>query len=785
MSDSNDPISFKPFHSAVNRIPVLRDEAQKLASQGKLPAELFDDFAPFTHDHLHGERFSGSIDIKMIVRTPLVFGKQTKTQKNGRDRHFVQVPTENGELDGRIVVPPTMVKGMISRAYEALTCSRFRVFGDAENRSSRRRVVDDHRRRLTYRGDPAGALRLVPVKLTEQHEDGSFTAELLQGDTLVKNDYIEGRTVYPTMMAANLQTGHWGHAKLVLAGGLDRLNTMTKHGQEIRCHMSLCLHGDRGRGAKYAYWQVTHIRNQQGEFEEAFRISDSVTTIEDRDDVHGYVFRSAANDDTPDKLFNRKHDERVFFDVTDDGPVTATVPTPVCAAYRIVIESYVAERELEAALGVPGDKRHRPNRPTKAAQEELERRRRTREEASGTPRDASADQALDATPLVELKADSLAYAIVDESDGHSTVKELLPVLIGRRAYEATPWDLADTQRVRPASAQKEASAADRLFGYVVPNASPNAVGGDVAFRGRISFGPVDASRARISTQQQVLSPLLGAKLNSGRRFLTDGSGKTPRHGDGTPLARGEYYAPDQLLGSAAYPIHRSLLGRPGFPKSATALPPTDGVQQDNIGVRLTALSWIQAGSTLTCTLRFSNLSRVELSALLWILTPQNLVPIEEKTASDDPELTGCLRMGLGKPLGLGAIEVCIVEHGFRLVDNKSLAAAYENLSDCIGTAARVTDPSELGFSEAVDRELRRQPWVKAMQRAAFGYSGSAPVRYMTLAENKANNQTEFKSGRPKPGYGIAPTDLHGTAKPICVPKADAGNTGRRPRPRRW
>ncbi|SDM24236.1 hypothetical protein [Actinomyces ruminicola] len=781
-----DNVSFSPFHSAVNRIPVLRDEAQKLASQGRLPAELFDDFAPIAHDHLHGDRFSGSIDIKMIVRTPLVFGEQTKTRENGRDRHFVQVPTENGELGEPIVVPPTMVKGMISRAYETLTCSRFRVFGDAENRSSRRRVVDDHRSRLTYRGDPASALKLIPVRLTERHDDGSFTAELLQGDTLVKNDYSEGRTVYPTMMAASLQTGHWGHAKLVLAGGLNRLNAITKHGQEIHCHMSLCLHGDRGRGAKYAYWQVTHIRNKQGEFEEAFRISDSVTTIEDRDNVHGYVYRSTADGDTPDQLFARKHDERVFFDVTDGGPMKATVPAPVCEAYRIIVESYVAERESEIALGVPEAKRHRPNRPTKAAQEELEVRERARKDAHDAPEDASTGQAPgDATPLVELKADSLAYAIVDESDGHSTVEELMPVLIGRRAYETSPWDLADAQQVRPLSTQEEASAADRLFGYVAPNANPNAVSGDVASRGWVSFGPVDASRARLSTQRQVLSPLLGAKLNSGRRFLTDGSGKTPRHSDGTPLARREYYAPGQLLGAATYPIHRSLLGRPGFPKSATELPPTDGVQQDNIGVRLTALSWIQTGSELTCTLSFSNLSRVELSALLWVLTPQNLVPSEEIAASDDPEPTGCLRMGLGKPLGLGAIEVSIVEDGLRIVDNKSLAAAYEDLSACAGTAEQVTNPSELSFSDGVDRELRRQAWVKAMQRAAFGYGGNAPVRYMTLKENKANNQTAFKSGTPKPGYGIAPADLQRRANPIRVPKADTKHSGRRPRPHRW
>jgi len=357
-------VEFEPFHSAVNRIPVLRDKAQGLAEDGMLPEDLFATGKAPGHDHLEPEKLSGSIDLEMIVRTPLVFGEQTVDTKGPKDRHFIDLPMDS---DGGLVVPPTMIKGMISRAYETLTCSRFRVFGDTEDREGQRRPKSKHSDRLTYRGDPASALQLVPLRLEKKNSDGGFTAALLQGDTMVTNDYREGSITYPTMRAASLQAGMRGHAKLCLKGGLERLERMTPHLKEIRCHMTLCLHGDRGRGARYAYWQVTHIRDGSGKFVEVFWINDSVTTIEDMDDVTGYVYRSTAEGDSPSKLFPRKHDERVFFDVSRGGPERVVVSEDVLRDYRIVVDSYIAYREEEERLNLPLDKRHRPNRATAEA----------------------------------------------------------------------------------------------------------------------------------------------------------------------------------------------------------------------------------------------------------------------------------------------------------------------------------------------------------------------------------------------------------------------------------
>ena len=658
-----------------------------------------------------------------------------------------------------------MIKGMISRAYETLTCSRFRVFGDTEDREGQRRPKSKHSDRLTYRGDPASALQLVPLRLEKKNSDGGFTAALLQGDTMVTTDYRENGITYPTMRAASLQAGMRGHARLLLSGGAKELERMAPHLKEIHCHMTLCLHGDRGRGARYAYWQVTHIRDGSGKFVEVFRINDSVTTIEDMDDVTGYVYRSTAEGDSPSKLFPRKHDERVFFDVSRGGPERVVVSEDVLRGYRIVVDSYIAYREEEERLNLPLDKRHRPNRATAEARG-----------GEGAP--------------VELKEGDLAYAVVERNrDESHAVRQLLPVMIGRRAYRVSPRDLAERQGILPVSDRDGATAADRLFGYVVPEAEDGARRGDVSSRGRLIFGAVDASRAKIGRKEKIRSPLLQPKTTSARRFLTDAKGRTPADEKGAPLARGEHFASGQFLGAAAYPVHRTLVERKnlddsGFPRRAQDEVVLAGRKQDNIGVRLTARSWVRIGSRLRCRVSFSNLSRNELTALVWVLTPKNLVPPRER--NDDPRTVGFLQMGLGKPLGLGALEVRIAEGGLHVISGKDLGAAYEDLSGCLGESESRAEVSEYSFAEGVRAELERQPWVQALQRAAFGYTDGKEVRYMSLEENKANNQTDFRTGQPKERRGLSPQDLHGDGSHRCThipPDEKRAPRSQGPRPR--
>ena len=695
-------VEFEPFHSAVNRIPVLRDKAQGLAEDGRLPEDLFATGGAPGHDHLEPEKLSGSIDLEMIVRTPLVFGEQTVDTKGPKDRHFIDLPMDGDDL----VVPPTMIKGMISRAYETLTCSRFRVFGD-------------HSRQLTYRADAANALRLIPARVIEMNEDGGLLIELLRGDTIVNGVEYNGNGdhPYPVMLAASLQDGNKGHARFAPGFNMDRLRAMTRHERQVRCNLKLCLHPSSGH---YAYWQVTHLYDNHGNPIRVFDINDNVRTVDSLEDVTGYVYRTAADGDRSSQVFQRKHDERVFFDISGQPERVSTAPH-VVDSYRRVVESYSEQRE-EKDL----QKGMHPNRFTNVDPSDL------------------------------LHVGSLMYALLSEDE--TRVVELVPTMIGRRPYSSSPHALAAKQNVLPLADAEKASAADRLFGYVVPDADDGTKSGDVAYRGRMSFGVVDASEARVSREKKKLSPLLTPKTSSARRFLTTDSGTTPLRG-GKPLPRSEYFAPGQFLGAAAYPVHRGLVQGKGldgskFPAQATKAPVLDGREQDNAAVRLTVRSWMKTGSILRCTMLFSNLSRDELAALIWVLTPRNLVPNDEKK---DPGAVGYLRMGLGKPLGLGTLEVSIAKNGLRAVRGADLAKSYANLDGCLGLGAPVVGVED--FPLPNEKILLKTPWVRAMQRAAFGYSDGAPVRYMSLKENRANNQTSPRTGDPKEGYGQSPTSL--------------------------
>ena len=713
--------AFQPFHSAVNRIPVLRPKVLDLVDRKALPADLFGDQEPPAHDHLSSERWSGSIDLELTVRTPLVYGEQRENPGGGTQ---VEIPTDQ---QGRVVFPGTMVKGMLSRAYEVLTASRFRVF-------------EEHAKPLTYRADVADALRLVPIRVVEVKDNGGgIVVELLLGSTgdgeAEYKDQFDDRP-FPIMLAASLQDGGRGHAKHGRGFNETQFRAMTRHENKVRCDLALCLHP---RGGHYAYWQVVGLYDGQGNPVCAFDVRNDIDVVDERNDVTGYVYRTARDGDQASDVFPRKHDERVFFDLSE-SPERLEVDRSVVGAYRGVVDSYAQQREENDLQ--PG---MHPNRFTGVDSESL------------------------------LHVGSLAYAVL--SDDETVVEELVPTMAGRRSYCMSPRSLAEEQRVAPLGAAAEASAADRLFGYVVPDTREGAEDGDVASRGRLIFGQMDTSSVVLSREETPIAPLLSPKPASARRFLTDRNGRTPRNA-GEVLRRSEYFRSGQHLGVAVHPVHRSIVGSEEFPASATQAPRQEGVAQgENLQIQSVVKTWIRPGSVLRCRMRFENLSRNELAALVWLLEPANLVPASEQNA--EKSKVGYLRVGLGKPLGLGAVEVRMVKDGLRAVNvggENDLSVAYQNLSGCLGVSETVHRPADF----ALKINPAALPWVQAFQRASFGYSDGRPVRHMLLNENQENNKVD-RYGVPK--CGLSPVDMFGDGdtKLLQVPEPERRNGGRQHR----
>ena len=803
------------FHSAVNRIPVLRRKAHNLVAKGMLPKDIFNDGKAPGHDRLANEGWSGTIDLEMTVRTPLVFGDQYKEDAEGRrveefdglkkipgSRNIVEVPMD---VSGRPFISPTMVKGMVSRAYETLTASRFRVFGE-------------HRAPLTYRVDPSQANQLFPARVCRD-EAGDLAVKILNGKgeknemaLLVDSLNIEGIEVVREGHTQSAPNAKAPQRPRVPGAGLlppaeqvlKRFRSLTPHGDPVRVGLTRLKDGKP---------VVTHVRSKDtGKLEEFFRVTRKGDRSARPIEVEGYACRTAPEGKFASDLFENKKYERFFFKIdslekfkidSSEKDISRTIlrlTETNIRDYRLIIESY-----RKASDEYKGPEPHLLNRASQK-----------RENRAANGASAQADDA----PAPILAEGDLVFVRLDTDEvpdcygktcKNITVCEVLPTMVGRRAYQKSPRELAENQLVAPLKNRDEASPADRLFGYVVPETMENAKGGDVACRGRVSFGQVDSSGVKVCRKEKKLAPLLEPKVSSARRFLTDSGGATPRikrdnesagiapndrkqevsakeeKEEWRLRARREYFGPGQLLGAAAYPVHREpQVDETGFLRSATELPQLD-LEQGNDDVRITAKTWIETGSSLKCTLRFENLSKFELASLVWVLTPENLIPLEARNRTENAEEkakseadkgdgeepakpVGFLRMGLGKPLGLGAVEVRIAEDGLKAWRGRSLAKSYESLEACLGFGAKTRKPSKFSLKKLMrevdpDRrlDLDRLPWIQAMQRAAYGYDDGVEVRYMSLAENKANNQTNSKTGEPQEGRGLSPTDLCGSS----------------------
>ena len=716
------------FHSAVNRIPVPRASAMRLAEKGVLCEKVFGEHTAIGHDHLGAERWSGSIRLVITAMAPLVVGEQ-HTSTTGQEASTISVTMDSGKA----VVPATMIKGMLSRAYETVTASRFRVFGT-------------HDAPLTYRADAASALSLVPLRVTGTRDDGGLDAELLLGAGLDEYPYQWGDyRPAAAMRAGLLQDGVGGRCDLVLRGGFGRLDAMTQHEQRVRCRFALCVSGNPKEATEYAFWQLTHITTTDPDgndrTEEVFRLKPDVHEATSVEGV-GYVYRTAPDGHHSKNLFDKKKNERVFFATDNNPPRSVTIPSEVADAYRTVATSYSDLRREEAKSGRPGPLKNRVTCEVRAG---------------GHP---------------GLRLESLAWALLAPecyTEGGAVaeeqelkVVELVPTMIGRRAYHASPRVLAEDQRVAPLSSSGEASAADRLFGYVVDPPADEAAGGDVALRGRVRVGSVDTSRVRVSHGSHLLAPLLSPKPSSARRFLTDQAGKPvmmrkPADGDVNERrapSRRELYQRGQMLGAAAFPVHRDLLEQVGIPVAATTVLPTQGGKVAGPSVRMRVMSWIETGSVLSCTVWLDDVSVEELAVLTWLLTPTNLVPAAQQEA--EPGAEGFLRLGLGKPLGLGVVKVEIPPDGIRMVRGSDLASDYLSLRGCCGLpSGEVSMPPDTDVTE----KFNRLPWVQAMQRAAYGYADGVEVRYMRLQENERNNEINNKTRRPAQGKGQSPSSL--------------------------
>ena len=731
MSSNNQKPQFTSFHSSVNCIPVLRTSIQKHvtddtkregqsdSTRPNLPETVttfLSDRLPTPLDHLGIDTYSGSLRLTVEVMTALIFGNQNKSKGKPAE---ISVPID--PTTGHPFISPTMIKGMISNAYERLTASRFRVFGE-------------HNTTLTYRADPAAALGLVPVRLSDDYDHGTHRGTLLYGPE---------HTLYAKLLTH--ETGDDGenkkpHPLLKNSSAWNKL----QHGERIDF---------MAKKIKDSYI-VTQIKARGDNTYLQLNVPDWVATSNSDESAYTGWFYST----TPDhflkagkSIFDSKLSERIFFYDHRSNKEIEIDPT-VAETYDQIICSYSYDSTDPTS-----------KTPTKPNRFVIDR--------AGNK---------DIPPINH--SGLLAYARLQGKK----VVELMPTQVGRRNYSRSPRSLAQEQGALPVSNAIEASPADHIFGFIPtdPQAPDNQPNKQLStLKGRITISAVDTSSAPRNDKRLDLRPLLTPKTSSARRFLTDVSGHTI---SGRP--RPGYYSEGDYLGAASYGFRRGDAGikkkgdgrldyatLASYEKEQSEENPRRQ-EKTNQEIYSTAISWIPRSSTFHCTIHFEGLQKEELWTLLWILDSKLLGQYAQESQhqpeSDQGEssapMEGYLRMGMGKPLGLGVVRTSFSALSYvKTADDDAFALVddYEDLEGCLGAPDPEKDTLNeewrnefFAEAEGFYRLLSSTPWCKAFLRSCLGYPGKTEVRYMTLSENKQNNKTD-SDGRVKSGCGHAPRPL--------------------------
>ncbi|MFO0878144.1 MAG: TIGR03986 family CRISPR-associated RAMP protein [Gemmataceae bacterium] len=649
------------FHNPYNFVP---------APPRKVNHPELGDRKPVGHHRYHADRVSGVIRVTMTVKTPLLL-PDAGAAINGKDDH--KTFPDRLDADGKPLVAPTGIKGMLRSAYEAVTNSRMAVFAE-------------HGERLADRMPARDGLALVPARIVASN--GSEAIELLPGNSEISGS---GRPADNDPMYAawlpryHQQTGEVAPFAVRYPGG-----QLPEHRDEVEVWLELW---ERTGQHPFAYWLVRRCVRASQSLGPAPAPGTGrgrhqpITGVGMRQ-VRGFVCVTNRNID-------RKHDERVFF-TTRLAPVFHQLTDDLRNQWRELITNYQAIHEAEIASGM-------------TSPPALNNSVWSRQVDGGVG-------------VRALTPGTLCYAAFHEG----TVTALYPVMISRRLHEASPAALLPNSS-RPATGSKELSPADRVFGWVSQS-------GQGAYRGNVRVGPVtctsDDAVERFTGDGLPLA-ILGQPKEQQARFYVAASPQGEAQAKGITKEQASYRQGKGLRGRKVYPHHA------GLPDGHWRDPVTDRTQQADNGhhqeyrrPRLddqeqrdnqnrSIQGWVKVGTNFSFDLHVTNLSRVELGALLWLL----------KLPPDHFH-----RLGGGKPIGLGSVRLGINEMHTDLRDGEGWKQFYSTLDTV--TPPRIDQTAAVKEFEATveaaygaGTAFDRVPFIAAFLKMVTGFNDGLPTHY--------------------------------------------------------
>jgi len=622
------------------------------------------DGPPPGHDRYREDRWSGSIPITITTVTPLLIPDHTDAAR--RETGAKATPPLDVRVDhqGRPVLAGSAVKGMLRSAYEAVTNSRLSVFtGDLP---------------LAIRANAGDALDLLPGWVSERTETG-------------------GRI---TWVAALRPTRP--------VAGDDRKKPEKKPEPSPVVWAPIDLLGELEDMARVVAWmELLDYRNGTARIWRTMAIAKSGEDLpkprafvpKDQKKspfrslgyplvkVQAILHRTRSKFPAETGPGKKKNERLVVTEVIDTDLAKADFNeeplTPkLLASWRRVIDSYATAHENESAL----DGKYGTYVTEPEAWRELDPGR---------------------TLYVELRK--------------GKVVALLPAMIGRRPFTGTPGDNLPEEH-HPATSWDSLSPADRVFGWVrVRNGkSPRKKAGERdAYRGHLRIEPGDTQPSADQVDRSMghlpLTTLTSPKPAQFLFYLGDRKGK-PLEGKEKKPGNGYRREPNgpskQLRGRKVYLTHRDVIGDTDYWTPSTGALPAGRHRQyaapegSSADIVTTVSGWVTPGTTFSFTIRVDNISAMELGALLWLFTLESL---------------HYHKIGLGKPLGFGTVEVTADLEQARLRNGEAMRDRYRSLTESSTATADELEAMRAEFAADAATAVVRAEFLVA----ARGYDGIA------------------------------------------------------------
>lgn len=761
------------WHNSYNAIPTVRASQKNNA--------YFADQVPESLDHLPPESISGIIDIDITVRSATVVG-----QRDAQGR--VVIPSASGKPNGAqnfsdAVIPATSIKGMLSSAYEAVTESRLRVFGN-------------HSYPVTFRRHAQEATNLIPTFLrytktdqTEETQDSSedqcWTATLMIGLNKSSDIKAIGDGTQKFAYAAYLPDA--------VEAGVDFLITSDKvvHGgfridpddprrdkkvperrsEDAEQHVNTLLEATRRTSQhlteiEFCGYETDFFDKQRlvvarvGDSEELFHPKDfNASTNLPHRGLRGHVVRLTPQHkdgklSAAQRLIDRKYSEFIFFNT--DSPIETKVDNSLLT---ILIEVIRASSRF-ALDGSKSDKLptnitihkfvkwYRAKEKTEDPKKMIPSRDEVREfieiEAASFP-GIPLFSTIDVSKNRNVSLTSFALSTVGRT---AMIRSRSPECLARHADKKAGKKSAPAQEspqsIFPSQMHSSASPADRLWGF-----APRAEGDSgSALRGRITLtnatpdiAKTKGSGLRIASRDGLIALVLSSpKVTASQFYLRDGGGQALKDS----VTHSKSYLKGQTLIRKTYPTHRFLTARGVDRQHRISDQLRTNPGRVSSKVETTIGSYLTPGATFHAQLRYSGLSEVELAILMWLLTPTNLVPSHLSHSTR----RGYQHIGLGKPYGWGSIEI---RGQIRSASRgKEVADGYMHLKSVLGgPSTKLKQSSFTGdYRSALPNEFRpntQSAAVRAFVRSCFGWED-----YHAAGNTDTVSYSPYSTGDPSP-----------------------------------